>query len=176
MPGLHHYDNLGTARFVTFSCFHRFQLLREATIIRTFLAELRAIRERGIKIFGYVVMPEHVHLVLLPGDLVRLGVEVGRLKSKSARRMLPMIERVPNMRTDLLHARHDGENRRVFWQRRCHDHNCRTAATVREKIEYCHKNPVTRGLVRDPADWSWSSYRWYAGLPGVELEMDEIEV
>jgi putative transposase len=44
-----------------------------------------------------------------------------------------------------------------FWQKRCYDHNCRTNETVLENIKYCHKNPVTRGLVKDPGDWQWSA-------------------
>ena len=176
MPKLRHYDHLNTARFITFSCYHRYRLLREATVIRTFLAELNRLRDRGVKILGYVVMPEHVHLVLLPPELMKLGKEIGRLKSRSARRILPLLERIPGLSLDRLTVRRGDETRRVFWQSRCYDHNCRSPETVREKIEYCHKNPVTRGLVQDPSDWPWSSYRWYMGLEGVELEIDGLEL
>ena len=67
------------------------------------------------------------------------------------------------------------EDTRVFWRRRCCDHNCRNPETVREKIHYCRKNSVTRGLVKTPTDGPWSSYRWYMGLDGVKLEIDGVE-
>gem|GEM_PF-6924353 len=56
---------------------------------------------------------------------------------------------------------------------RCYDHNCRSSDKVTEKINYCHNNPVTRGLGSEPGQWRWSSYNWYMGQSDVPLEMDE---
>jgi putative transposase len=145
-------------------------------MIRAVLDELGSMRERGVKMLGYVVMPERVHLVLLPPDTTKLGIEIGRLKSLSARKILPILKGDSERKLEKLVVERDHEARTVFWQRRCYDHNCRTAPKAKEKIEYCHKNPVNRGLVKDPADWPWSSYRCYMGLPGVELEIDGIEL
>jgi putative transposase len=150
MPRLRHYDHLGSARFVTFSCYHRYRLLRHPETIRTFLAGLRNMREGGIKILGYVIMPEHVHLVVVPPDGLRLGIEIGRLKSLTARDMLPQLIARYGQKTDRLYVSRNGERRRAFWQSRCYDHNCRTPETTREKINYCHNNPVKRGLVKSP--------------------------
>jgi len=121
-------------------------------------------------------MPEHVHLVVLPPDDALLGIEIGRLKSLTAREMLPILRSQPGQKIDKLSIVRNGVKRPAFWQARCYDHNCRTPQTVREKIIYCHKNPVTRGLVDAPENWPWSSYRWYSGLDGVELEIDGIEL
>jgi putative transposase len=174
MTRLRHYDHLGTARFVTFSCYHRFRLLTSTPIIQAFLDELAAVRDRyRLKLYGYVIMPEHVHLVLWPPDSVRLGVVIGQLKSLSARRMLPLLRIQRGVPLDRLEVRRDGEGRLAFWQARCYDHNCRTSDIVREKIEYCHKNPVVRGLVNSPEEWRWSSYNWYTGCQDVPLSMDE---
>ena len=41
-----------------------------------------------------------------------------------------------------------------------------------QKLDYCHKNPLTRGLVDDPADWKWSSYRFYEFGDRSVLPMD----
>ena len=51
---------------------------------------------------------------------------------------------MPRLRHRLAVTRR-GEVRLVFWQARYYDHNCRTPETVKEKIVYCHKNPVTEG-------------------------------
>jgi putative transposase len=173
---LRHFDNLGSARFVTFSCHNRYRLLRDTEVIRTFLSELKRFRERGINLLGYVVMPEHVHLVVLPHEDIKLGVEIGRLKSLSARRILPILEEHHDLALANLTVTRNNETRRVFWERRCYDHNCRTPETTMEKIAYCHKNPVSRGLVRTPHDWPWSSSRWYDRLEDVELEIDGVEM
>ena len=62
----------------------------------------------------------------------------------------------------------------MFWDKRCYDHNCRSPQTVVEKIRYCHNNPVTRGLVSDPAEWKWSSYNAQLGRPDVPLTVQPV--
>jgi putative transposase len=182
MTRLRHFDHLGTARFVTFSCYHRYPFLTSETAIRIFLKHFNRMRQRyHIKIYGYVVMPEHVHLVLQPPDDVRLGQTIGRLKGVSSREIRLAEARVAvSSAQDIRHQGpiqvvRDREERDAFWQRRCYDHNCRTPESVVEKINYCHLNPVKHGLVNDPAEWCWSSYNWYCGVRNVPLEMDVVE-
>lgn len=171
MPKLRHYEHLNTARFVTFSTYRRQKLLTLSPVMLVFLQTLDAIRTRhGIKIFAYVVMPEHVHLVLHPPDSLKLGPVIGELKSQSASRIITekFIDLPPSCRVVK-----NGKERWAFWQPRCYDHNCRTPETVIEKINYCHANPVNRGLVKEPGQWRWSSFNWYAGEEDVPLKMDE---
>jgi putative transposase len=173
MPKLRHYDHLNTACFVTFSCCHRHKLFISPTVIELFLDTLKAIRrERALRIFGYVVMPEQVHLILHPPDSLKLGSVIAELKSKSASRIIA--ESLIELPCDCRIMK-SGHERRAFWQPRRYDHNCRTPDTAIEKINYCHTNPVKRGLVAEPAQWRWSSYNWYAGMSDVPLEMDVVE-
>ncbi|MFQ5607550.1 MAG: transposase, partial [Candidatus Zixiibacteriota bacterium] len=89
MPRLRHYDNLNTARIITVSCFRRLKLLTDPTVISVFLRTLDSTRSRcGVHLFGCVIMPEHVHLVLHPPDSLTLGPVIGELKSKSASRII----------------------------------------------------------------------------------------
>ena len=91
MPRLRHFDDFGTARAVNFSCYHRHRLLTDEPAIRIFLNECDAMRKHyDIAIVGYVIMPSHVHLVLVPRDHVNLGHAIGELKSRSARRILAL--------------------------------------------------------------------------------------
>lgn len=101
-------------------------------------------------VIGYVVMPEHVHLLLseprqgtLAGALHALKLSVSKLSSE-----------------------------RPFWQARYYDFNVHSARKHVEKLRYIHRNPVRRGLVKEPQDWAWSSFRHYAmGERGVvEIE------
>src|ERR1700691_983530 len=46
-----------------------------------------------------------------------------------------------------------------FWQKRYYDRNVRDAREFSIKLRYLHRNPVKRGLVSDPAEWKWSSFR-----------------
>ena len=173
MPRLRHYDHLNTARLVTFSCYRRHRFLTNDRVMNVFIEHLRELRERyKLTVLGYVIMSEHVHLVLHPPDEVKLGPIVGELKSRSARQMLAedLVVLPPDCR-----VRKDGRERNCVWQPRGYDHNCRTGDTVLEKINYSHNNPVTRCLVSEPGEWRWSSYNWYMGATDVPLEMDSIE-
>ena len=104
-------------------------------------------------------MPEHVHLVMLPPDGMKLGLVIREIKSKMAREYF-----ASRAKTD--------SGARVFWQKRCYDHNCRTPESTREKINYCHTNPVKRGLAAEPGGYPWSSDNWYRGVTNVPLRMD----
>lgn len=174
MPLLRHFDHLNTARFVTFSCFHRYRLLTATPVLNVFIHELNGLRARhNLKLYGYVVMPEHVHLVMWLPDTLRLGAVIGELKSYSAKRVLPLLKFQQARSLDRLTVVRRGIQQTVFWQSRCYDHNCRTCEAVSEKIEYCHNNPVKRGLAAEPGDWLWSSYNWYVGRTDVPIQMDE---
>ena len=165
MTRLRHYDHLGTARFVTFCCYYRQPSLLLPGAMTAVIAELGNVRTKHqFRILGYVLMPDHVHLVLHPPDDMRLGLVIREIKSRSAKRYFA--------------ATPIGKpgGARVFWQRRCYDHNCRTPEAVREKIRYCHNNPVQRGLVAEPSEWVWSSYNWYRGRRDVPLVVDGIDL
>lgn len=167
MPKLRHFDNLGTARFITFSTYRRRPVLLADEACKTLASEINRMRlDLNIKLLGYVFMPDHVHLVLFPPDGSELGKIIGQAKARSAR----FIGRISGLKGELLNGG-DKPSIRV-WQLRCYDHNCRSPLATREKIEHCHKNPVTRGLVKEPGEWRWSSYNWYKGVSSVPLEID----
>ena len=175
MTRLRHYDNLGSARFVTFSCYRRVPVFRDETCAEIFTRHIQSLRDyHKIQILAYVVMPEHVHLVLHPPEAVKLGLVVGQMKGRSAHEIVEsMRERSDPLLAQLRRTRGKIIYHSV-WQKRFYDHNCRTPETVREKINYCHNSPVARGLVREPGEWRWSSYAWYRGECGTPLEADSI--
>ena len=164
-----HYENTGTARFVTFSCFRHLPALQEVHTKSLFIEHLHAARKKhNFLLLGYVVMPDHVHLVLHPPDEMKAGLVIREIKSKCAREYLAsQFQLLP--RNDL-GAKH------VFWNRRCYDHNCRTAEETLEKINYCHMNPVRAGLVEEPGEWVWSSYNWYQGRQDVPIRVDTFQI
>ena len=62
-----------------------------------------------------------------------------------------------------------------FWQPRFYYFNVWSAKKRREKLEYMHRNPITRRLVKDPKDWVWSSYSSYSGKGTPVLEIDFVQ-
>ena len=131
MTRLRHFDKLGTGRFVTFSTYRRHQLLKRNAIASLFVKALDQIRSRHtLRLWGYVVMPDHVHLVMLPCENkggVSLGRIVGELKSVSARAILTYLR--TEKKIDLGNLTRSDESI-SFWQRRCYDHNCRSSEIV----------------------------------------------
>jgi putative transposase len=149
---------------VTFCCYRLLPFLTEdraKELLIKYLAESR--NKYGYKLLGYVIMPEHVHLVLLPPDNMKLGLMIREIKSKMAREYFSL-----NMK--------ETSSKNVFWQKRCYDHNCRSAESAKEKINYCHNNPVKRGLAAEPGNYKWSSHNWYRGESDVTIFMDEYEM
>ena len=71
------------------------------------------------------------------------------------------------------HQERDSHNE-PFWQKRYYDRNVRSVREFGIKLRYLHRNPVKRGLVRDPGDWKWSSFRHYAfrEMGVVEIESE----
>ena len=141
MPlGLKRYQQEGDDHFITFSCHHRKPYLNTPTARDIFLDSLERTRSRyQFEVLGYVVMPEHVHLLVSEPPDDPLSKAMQALKISVARRL----------------------TERPFWQTRYYDFNVFTRDKRIEKLKYMHRNPVKRGLVTQPEDWRWSSYRHY---------------
>ena len=143
MPsGLKRYQREGDDHFITFSCYRREPYFVTPSSKDTFLHSLEQTRRRyNLEILGYVIMPEHVHLLMSePADReITLSKALQALKLSVAKRL----------------------TQRPFWQTRYYDFNVFTHNKRVEKLKYMHRNPVTRGLVERPEDWIWSSYRHY---------------
>jgi putative transposase len=149
--GLIRYHQAGCFHFVTFSCYHRLAYLGTATARRLFERSLEAMRKRyDFVVCGYVVMPEHVHLLLSEPKEALLSKAIQALKLSVSVQ----------------------SRQRPFWQARYYDFNVHNEAKRVEKLRYMHRNPVKRGLVEKPEQWHWSSFMHYAtGAEGtVEIE------
>jgi putative transposase len=105
---------------------------------------------------GYVVKPEHVHLLMTMPSMGDPSVVMKVVKERFTRLLRKrevLIDRV--------------------WQQRFYDFNGCTERKRVEKLRYMHRNPVKRGLVARPEEWDWSSFRAYLkrekGLVEVDL-------
>lgn len=169
---LRHYDIDGSVRFVTFCTHHRVPVFTNDLYREVFVEDLRDWLARNqIRLLAWVLMPEHVHLVLMPQEGSRLGLLIGELKLKTSKSIHDTLISAQSELSKRLISVRDGQPRFTLWQRRCYDHNCRDEKSVWEKVGYCHGNPVRRGLVLSPADWQWSSFRSYQGMTDSPIEI-----
>jgi len=170
---LRHFDNDGTARFITFCTRNRFPIFVN-DILRSILADaIDRMRIRtGFRLLGYVIMPEHVHLIIVPAGDMKIGSVIGEIKRISAKRILQLIKEGYSDLAGKLTITDHGRKKFALWQPRCYDHNCRTTKSILDKLTYCHNNPVKRGLVGSPGEWRWSSHNYYSGMRNILIEID----
>jgi putative transposase len=176
MPaGLRRYYGKGDLHFITFSCYRRLPLLKTVRARDTFVKELGKVRdEMRFHLLGYVVMPEHIHLLMSEPPRGTPSTVLQKLKLRVARKLRKRGKHVSagQMRLPFTETR---EPLRAFWQARFYDFNVYGEGKKKEKLNYMHANPVIRGLVKHPGDWRWSSWGFYrGGLPGlVAIDLEE---
>lgn len=155
MPwGLKRYQQAHDLHFITFSCYHRAPLLSSAHARDVVVSALeQARRWYGFYVVGYVVMPEHVHLLISEPERGTLRVALQMFKQRVSQKLRD-------------------RSMTPFWQPRYYDFNVWSERKRVEKLRYLHRNPVKRGLVASPEDWVWSSFRHH--LTG-EASVVEIE-
>jgi putative transposase len=130
-------------------------------ICALFLETLEKTRQQfSLCVYGYVAMPEHVHLLLGEPESGALADAIHYLKLSSAKQR-------PSTSGEQIDTGH-------FWQKRYYDRNIRSYSDFTEKLRYIHRNPVKGGLCEKPEDWPWSSFRHYSlGEVGVvEIESE----
>ena len=158
MSRLRRIEHAGRYFFVTTNLARGISSLtpRERDICLEHIAQARS--KHGFQLFAYVVMPDHVHLLL--------GV---------FRSSLPTLMRDWKSRSAIAIAR-SRRTRGAIWQARYFDFILRRAANFGDKFEYIHRNPVTAGLVTRPEDWRWSSYSFYASKVPAVVQPDVFDV
>ncbi len=150
---------------LTFSCYQRRPYFKRADRCDLFLQVLERVRRRyRLVVLGYVVMPEHVHLLLSEPQRKTLSTAIQALKLGFVRSLeggaVPRSRKTGETWGTLSVGGSKKSNR--FWQARFYDFNVWTEKKRIEKLRYIHRNPVARGLVAAPEQWQWSSFRWYS--------------
>src|SRR6266705_4014715 len=147
---LKRYHGRGDLHFLTFSCYRRLPLLGTVQARNLFVQALGKIRERyKCLLVGYVVMPNHVHLLISETSKATPSVVLKVLKQRVSRDFRRGRRCAPAGQLRLAFTRSD-EGLPRFWQPRFYDFNVWSKGKVREKLEYMHANPVTRKLVHHP--------------------------
>jgi putative transposase len=173
--GLKRYQEADDLHFLTFSCYRRAPLLATPQARRVFEETLERVRRwYGLCVFGYVAMPEHVHLLVSEPERSNLAVAIQMLKQITAEKLRSRPTLSPKTGEKDGAPREKGKAPQPFWQSRYYDFNVWTTRKHVEKLRYMHRNPVKRGLVAKPEDWEWSSFRHYmTGDEGVvEIESE----
>ena len=160
-----HYHDPGDLHELTFSCYRRMPLLTN-NHWRELLSQAvdRAITGQGYRLVAFVLMPEHVHLIVCPlpggggiGDFLKA---VKRPYSYRIKQLL-VAQRSPLL-SRLTISQRPGVKTFRYWQEGPgYDRNLKAAKAVLAAVDYLHLNPVRRNLCRTAIDWRWSSARHF---------------
>lgn len=172
------YNTPGHVHELTFSCYRRMALLNQDRT-RQWLIEAMALArtKHDVALLAFVIMPEHVHLLIRPRNVeYEIGAFQKTLKQSVSRKALDWLRsHNPGFLDRLAGERTSDRTRYHFWQPGGgYDRNIVEPGTLRRCVDYIHLNPVRRGLAQMPTDWSWSSARQYAGQTDVLIRMDPL--
>jgi len=125
-------------------------------------------REREFRLYGYVVLENHLHLIASAPDLANA---MKSFKMYTARHIIDLLEergaQVLLKQLRVLKLRHKKDSDYQFWQEGSKPKQIAGDEMMLQKLEYMHNNPVVRGYFDDSVHWRYSSARNYAGMPGL---------
>ena len=155
----------GHWHFLTFSVYRRKQLLVSDWSRDLVCGQLDAARQHlDYDIIAYVIMPEHVHVLVRPRQHeYDVGNFRGMLKRKVADAVRArLLELGRDDWIESLTVTDNGRKKFRFWQKGGgYDENLWSQRPILAVIDYIHDNPVRRGLVQRPEDWRYSSAEWF---------------
>jgi REP element-mobilizing transposase RayT len=145
---------------------------------RILLADLEFYRRKyGAKILAYVIMPEHYHLVVDLGRPDVLHQWLADFQRHTAHQLSAWLRETAHPAHLIVYERHADKGARVaVWKEQARAVGITSARVLKTKIEYAHTNPVRRGLVENPGDWPWSSWRSYFLGDDEPLRVDRVDL
>ena len=127
-------------------------LFQRDEIAELMVATLLKYRDAGeFELHEYVVMPNHIHLLLSLSDQQQLGRAIQLIKGGFSHSL-----------------REQGIVFRAVWEQRYHDRRVRDVNEFAEFSAYIRQNPVRKGLVEHPQEYPYSSAGERAGVPGLK--------
>ena len=177
--GLHYNIRKDKTYFMTMTVVDWIDLFTRVSQKQLIVDSLKYFQEnKGLNIFGWCLMPSHLHLIAntkIPFDLDNVVRDFKRHTSKNA---ILLIENSPESRSEWLldkfaHAgkTHPKNKNHKVWRDKNHAIELFTEKVTWQKLRYIHRNPVIDKIVYNEQDYLFSSARNYYGLPNV-LEID----
>ncbi len=171
------YNDPGHVHFLTFSCYHRHQFLTDDRV-RTWLTDSIALakRKHEFALWSYVIMPEHLHMVIHPqNEHYSVSRFLRDVKEPVSHRLVRHFRENAPGQLERMKARQGRREVHRLWQAGGgFDRNLTDWGRIQKAIDYIEWNPVRRGIVAAPAEWIWSSARSRAGVTDVPLAVDPV--
>jgi len=158
MPNFRRYPNEGFPYLITTNVKDRRPLFAERSCCQIVIDGIRFLRTRlGHRVHAYVLMPDHLHLVVTPRESGNVSQIMHSLKLHTSREIGVLLG-----------------SKGGIWQARFYERALRTPRDVEEAIVYVHDNPIKAGLADRPEDYDWSSYRAYISGEPTPIDVDPL--
>jgi len=160
----------GALHYVTGNVHQRSQIFTRPECCHAFIDECEKLRsDWPFKLIAYVLMPDHIHLIVNPRD-GRIREMTGKLKSQSSR---GIIQAVPDV-SFVVGEDEDGQPIHQVWQQSFKAMPLWSTWMIWQKINYIHSNPVKARLVKSVGDYPWSSYNsfYFKATDPMEVDRD----
>ena len=126
-------------------------------------------KDKGLAIYGYCLMPSHLHLIVRAESGYSLSDILRDFKKFTSKAIIKEIMEESESRRDwmieyFMKAGEVYKKNFKFWQEGNHPEEINSNGFFNEKLEYIHNNTVKELIVERPEDYYFSSARNYAGL------------
>ncbi len=140
-------------------------------------------KEKGLVLHAYVIMSNHIHLIVHAKETYQLSAIIRDFKKFTAKKIIKTILQNPKesrsewiLRLFKYYAKYNSNNDTYqFWQRHNKPIELISPKWIRQKLDYIHLNPVKSGLVQDATHYTYSSAKQYKGEEGL-LELSIINL
>jgi len=154
--------------FVTMTVLHWIPVFTRTQTVEIVLDSLRYLMKEGLQIYAYVILENHLHLIV---QSQQLDKDIARFKSFTAKCLIRYLDEnnIKKILEQLAFYKkaHKHDRTYQFWQEGVHPELIQSESMMRQKVEYIHQNPVKRGYVDKAEHWRYSSARDYAGVDGL---------
>ena len=136
-------------------------------------------KEKGLKLHGWVIMTNHLHLLMSAGENSTLSEILRDFKKYTSTEIIRALERntIESRQRWMLEIFREAGSQNVrntiyqFWQQDNRPMECSSYEFTKQKLDYIHNNPVAAGIVSNAEDYIYSSAGDYAGANGL-LKID----
>jgi REP element-mobilizing transposase RayT len=158
--------------FITFTVVEWIDVFSKKEYVAILIDSLKYCQhQKGLVLFGYCIMPTHVHLIACANDTSSLSDILRDLKKYTSKAIVHEIQINNDKTAAMLLERFRAAAvplKRIknfkFWQDGNHPLEIYSSKVFYEKLGYIHANPVKAGLVGNPEDYIYSSARNYADM------------
>lgn len=121
------------------------------------LSLLRDCHYYGANVHAFVIMSNHIHLLVTPGVEETISNLMRNIKRRSTNLPLPLLNDYEKSQLNVQR----GLNQHEFWKEGFRGNPMHTSTIFRQKANYIHQNPVRAGLSNQAELYDWSSAMLY---------------